>query len=142
MPQARGQYQVKADPPFVPGNEAAGEVSEIGERVSSLARGDKVIVLRRGGGYASESMAEEQLCVKVPRASADLVEAAALLVNYGTAHLALSRRAALQPRETVLVTAAAGPLPALALPLPQPQPSPSPSPSRQPQPQPQPQPER
>ena len=108
MPQARGQYQVKAEPPFVPGNEAAGEVSEIGERVSSLARGEKVIVLRRGGGYASESVADEQLCIKVPSASADLVEAAALLVNYGTAHLALSRRAALQPHETVLVTAAAG----------------------------------
>jgi NADPH2:quinone reductase len=108
LPQARGQYQVKAEPPFVPGNEAAGEVSEIGERVSSLARGDKVIVLRRGGGYASESVADEQLCIKVPSASADLVEAAALLVNYGTAHLALSRRAALQPHETVLVTAAAG----------------------------------
>ena len=104
-------------------------MSEIGERVSSLARGDKVIVLRRGGGYASESVAEEQLCVKVPSASADLVEAAALLVNYGTAHLALSRRAALQPRETVLVTAAAGPRPC---PRPSPSPSPCPSPSLSP----------
>ena len=108
--QARGQYQDKADPPFVPGNEAAGEVCELGDDVTSLVLGDRVICLRRGGGYASETVSDERLCFKVPSASADLTEAAALLVNYGTALLALSRRAQLMPDETVLVTAAAGTL--------------------------------
>ena len=40
--------------------------------------------------------------------SVDLAEGAALPIAYGTAHLALTRRARLAPGETVLVTAAAG----------------------------------
>ena len=32
-----GQYQVKTPPPFVPGNEAAGVVAAIGNKVSRLA---------------------------------------------------------------------------------------------------------
>ena len=108
--QARGQYQDKAEPPFVPGNEAAGEVCEVGEGVKTLAIGDRVICLSRGGAYASETVADARTCLKLPpsAASADLAEAAALLVNYGTAHLALTSRAHLQSGETVLVTAAAG----------------------------------
>ena len=108
--QARGQYQDKAEPPFVPGNEAAGEVCEVGEGVETLAIGDRVICLSRGGAYASETVADARTCLKLPpsAASADLAEAAALLVNYGTAHLALTSRAHLQSGETVLVTAAAG----------------------------------
>lgn len=108
--QAKGLYQDKAEPPYVPGNEAAGEVSEVGADVTHLARGDRVICLSRGGAYAAETVADARQCLKLPpaAASADLAEAAALMVNYGTAHLALSRRARLQPGESVLVTAAAG----------------------------------
>lgn len=108
--QARGQYQEKAEPPFVPGNESAGEICEVGEGVDSLSIGDRVICLSRGGSYATEAVADAQTCVKLPDAAknADLAEAAALMCNYGTAHLALSARANLQAGETVLVTAAAG----------------------------------
>ena len=52
--QVRGQYQVKAEPPFVPGNEAAGEVCELGEQVTTLALGDRVITLRRGARTITE----------------------------------------------------------------------------------------
>ena len=108
--QARGLYQDKAEPPFVPGNEAVGEVSEVGEGVTGLAVGDRVICLSRGGSYASETLADFRQCIKLPAAaaSADLAEAAALMINYGTAHLALESRARLREGETVLVTAAAG----------------------------------
>ena len=94
----------------MPGNELAGEVCEIGEGVSSYALGDRVICLNRGGAYASETIADASACLKLPsdKPSVDLCEAAALLVNYGTAHLALTSRAQMQPGESLLVTAAAG----------------------------------
>jgi len=40
--------------------------------------------------------------------SLDLCEAAALMINYGTAHLALTTRGQMSQGETLLVTAAAG----------------------------------
>ena len=108
---AKGLYQDRSEPPFVPGNELAGEVVAIGDGVHGrFAVGDRVISLARGGAYASEATVSASHCLKLPAsaASKDLAEAAALLCNYGTAHLALSHRARLQPGETVLVTAAAG----------------------------------
>lgn len=109
--QARGEYQDVAEPPFVPGNEAAGQVTEVGAAAASaFAVGDRVICVSRGGAFASELVADARQCLKLPAAaaSADLAEAAALLCNYGTAHLALSKRANLAAGETVLVTAGAG----------------------------------
>jgi len=108
--QARGEYQDRADPPFVPGNEAAGEICEVGPQVDSLKVGDQVVCIQRGGSYSEESVAKATVCFRLPEQtrSMDLAEAAALLCNYGTAHLALTKRAQLQPGETVVVTAAAG----------------------------------
>jgi len=109
--QARGEYQDVAEPPFVPGNEAAGQVTEVGAAAASaFAVGDRVICVSRGGAFASELVADARQCRKLPAAAAaaDLAEAAALLCNYGTAHLALSKRANLAAGETVLVTAGAG----------------------------------
>jgi len=112
--QVRGKYQEKRDPPFVPGNECAGEVSELGAgcEESGLQLGDRVICLARGGGYAGETLVPWSECVPLGRSpaakAAELSEAAALLLAYGTAHLALNRRAQARAGETVLVTAAAG----------------------------------
>jgi NADPH2:quinone reductase len=107
--QTRGQYQEVKEAPFCPGNECAGEVCEVGEG-SHLKIGDLVICLARGSAYASECIADSRACIKLPpaAASADLAEAAALLVNYGTAHLALEDRAGMKAGESVLITAAAG----------------------------------
>lgn len=112
--QVRGLYQEKKDPPFVPGNECAGEVEELGAGCedSALQVGDRVVSLARGGGYGSSTVVPWQFCVPLgssPEAkAADLSEAAALLLAYSTAHLALTRRARVQAGETLLVTAAAG----------------------------------
>ena len=108
--QTRGQYQDVAEPPFVPGNEAAGEICEVGDGVDHLSVGDAVVCLSRGGAFASETTVDARTVLKLPSqaVSPDFAEAAALLCNYGTAHLALSQRAHLQPGETVLITAAAG----------------------------------
>lgn len=112
--QVKGKYQEKQEPPFVPGNECAGEVCEVGANCedSGMQVGDRVICLSRGGAYASHTVARWQSCVPLGRcpavAAADLDEAAALMVAYGTAHLALVRRANVQKGQTLLVTAAAG----------------------------------
>jgi NADPH:quinone reductase-like Zn-dependent oxidoreductase len=107
--QTRGLYQEKKEPPFVPGNECSGEVCEVGPE-SNLKIGDKVICLARGNGYASHVVADTRACIKIPdyATNIDLEEAAGLLVNYGTAHLALTTHGNLKNNETVLVTAAAG----------------------------------
>ena len=39
----RGEYQVKPSPPFVPGLEVCGDVVEVGERVTHVAVGDRVL---------------------------------------------------------------------------------------------------
>eukprot|EP00755_Sulcionema_specki_P024305 Sspe_Gene.14834::Locus_5142_Transcript_1_1_Confidence_1.000_Length_1052::g.14834::m.14834/K00344/qor, CRYZ; NADPH2:quinone reductase len=108
--QIKGKYQEKADPPFVPGNECAGVVDAVGDEVDGLKQGDPVICINRGGGYATEIVAPSTSIIPIRNAPRDvnLHEAAALLISYGTAHLALTRRAALRKGETVLVTAAAG----------------------------------
>jgi NADPH2:quinone reductase len=86
-------------------------VSEVGYLASAAGFnvGDRVIAVCRGGTYASELQTDRRHCLKLPAAAAnaDLTEAAALLISYGTAHLAL-QRARLAEGETVLVTAAAG----------------------------------
>lgn len=38
----QGKYQYRAEPPFVPGAEVAGEVVEVGDQVSRLKVGDRV----------------------------------------------------------------------------------------------------
>ena len=48
-----GQYQVKREPPFIPGSEAAGVVVEMGPGVEHVAPGDRVMV---PGGFADEAV--------------------------------------------------------------------------------------
>src|SRR6266850_8080142 len=51
---AAGEYQLKPELPFIPGMEAAGEVTEIAG-VEGIAVGDRVIVKLRHGGYSDEA---------------------------------------------------------------------------------------
>ncbi len=102
-----GQYQVKTEPPFVPGNEAAGVVSAIGKDVTRFKVGDKVIVMPRGGAFAEQCVADEVLSMPLPE-GLDFEQAAGFSVTYGTSYHALKQSADLQPGETVLVLGAAG----------------------------------
>ena len=49
----RGQYQYKPNLPFVPGNECAGVVVEVGGSVDGLSVGDRVLALVGTGAYGS-----------------------------------------------------------------------------------------
>lgn len=101
-----GQYQLKLEPPFIPGTEVAGVVRSAPEG-SGFAVGDRVFGPVLLGGYAEQAVIGMSSVLRTP---AELVDAQAvsLLVNYITMFFALRRRAALQPGETVLVLGAAG----------------------------------
>src|SRR5437870_2402743 len=54
-----GKYQFKPTPPFTPGGEIAGVVKAIGEGVTKVKPGDRVVALAPFGGYAEELIANE-----------------------------------------------------------------------------------
>ncbi|MDP6350874.1 MAG: NADPH:quinone oxidoreductase family protein [Alphaproteobacteria bacterium] len=103
----QGKYQVKPTPPFAPGMEVAGVVSECGAGVETCAPGDRVIGMMSYGGLAEQAVVEAARVVPMPD-SMDFVSGAAFPVVYGTSHVALDRRARLRPGEVLLVLGAAG----------------------------------
>ncbi|MDH4048960.1 MAG: NADPH:quinone oxidoreductase family protein [Gammaproteobacteria bacterium] len=102
-----GKYQIKTEPPFVPGNEAAGVVSAIGGKVSRFSVGDRVIITPKGGAFAEKCLAEEAHTMPLP-AGLDFEQGAGFSVTYGTSYHALKQSANLARGETVLVLGAAG----------------------------------
>ena len=102
----RGEYQLRLEPPFIPGMEIAGVVRSAPED-SQYQPGQRVTALSMLGGWA------ERVAVPVANLMAtpdglDDAESVALLGNYQTMYFALARRGALRPGETVLVLGSAG----------------------------------
>jgi NADPH2:quinone reductase len=104
--QARGLYQAAADPPYVPGVEAAGVVRAAPEG-SGLRAGDRVAAMTQGGGWAELAVAAPEHTFPLPGAL-DFAQGAGLVLNYHTALFALLTRGRLRAGETVLVHGAAG----------------------------------
>jgi NADPH2:quinone reductase len=102
-----GQYQLKTPPPFIPGNEAAGVVTAIGDGVSRFAVGDKVIVMLRGGAFAEKCAADQNLVFPLPD-QLSFEQGAGFSVTYCTSYHALKQSAQLKAGETLLVLGAAG----------------------------------
>jgi NADPH:quinone reductase len=102
-----GKYQFKPDLPFSPGGEAAGTVSAVGEGVSSVSVGDRVIALSGHGAFAEKWLVPAVSVAPIPP-GLDSVSAAAFGLTYGTSYYALKDRARLQAGETLLVLGAAG----------------------------------
>lgn len=102
-----GQYQVKTPTPFVPGNEAAGVISALGDGVTRYAVGDKVIVNCMGGAFAEKCVADVNATARLPE-DLSFEQGAGFSVTYGTSAHALKQSASLQRGETVLVLGAAG----------------------------------
>ena len=103
----KGKYQDTPQPPFTLGMEVCGTVAALGEGVTGLSQGDRVVVFGGQGGLAEYGVFPAERCRPVPASMAD-AEAAGFMVAYGTSHLALTRRARLQEGETLLVLGAAG----------------------------------
>src|SRR3546814_8585572 len=71
----QGKYQLKAQPPFVPGAGVTGTVLEVGEKVQHIKAGDAVAALINVGGVAEEAVASAAFCMPLPPGLA-LAEAA------------------------------------------------------------------
>jgi NADPH2:quinone reductase len=101
------KYQVQPALPFTPGSEAAGEVISVGEGVTHVKAGDRVIAFSGIGSFAEELLAPADKVVPMPPEMSFEV-AAAFTLTYGTSWHAVRDRAALKPGETMLVLGAAG----------------------------------
>lgn len=108
-----GRYQLRVPPPFIPGTEVAGTV-RAAPAGSGFAPGDRVYGATLLGGYAEQALIPPAAAVRTP-AELDDAQAVSLPVNYHTAYFALTRRAALQAGETVLVLGSAGGLGSAAI---------------------------
>ena len=102
-----GKYQFKPPFPFSPGGEAAGVISAVGENVSHLNVGDRVMALTGWGSCAEQIAVPAYNILPMPDAM-DFTTAAAFSMTYGTAIHALKQRGALQAGETLLVLGASG----------------------------------
>lgn len=103
---SRGLYQTKPPLPFVPGVEVAGTVKSA-PGGSGFTTGDRVMAVTMIGGFAEVAVAPTALTCPLPD-QFSMEQGAGLILNYHTAHFALTRRAGLTPGETVVVHGAAG----------------------------------
>jgi NADPH:quinone reductase len=97
-------------PPYIPGMDAAGEISEVAADAPWQA-GDRVMAIvvpsgPRGGAYADEIVVPAESVVRIPQ-GADFPAASTLLMNGLTARLALDQLG-LSSGQTIAVTGAAG----------------------------------
>jgi len=102
-----GKYQHKPARPFIPGFDAAGVVSAIGEGVSRVAVGDHVLTLLHHGAFATRVTAPEHGVWRMPEAMS-FEHGAAFGLAYLTAYISLIENARAQAGETVLITGASG----------------------------------
>ena len=103
----QGKYQIKPDHPFSPGLESAGVIDAVGDGVSRLKAGDRVMSYANFGSHAEFQVVPEAAVHIIPD-SMDFEAAAGFPVAYGTSHVGLDHRGRLQAGETLLVHGAAG----------------------------------
>jgi len=103
----QGRYQYKPPLPYVPGGEIAGVVDAIGSEVRHVSVGERVVTWQFGGGLSECTVVAADEVEPIPLAL-DFTNAAAMLVDYQTAHYALFERGRIRAGETVLVAGAAG----------------------------------
>ncbi len=100
-----GKYQVRIPPPFIPGNEIAGEVIAAGDG-APFSPGQRVSGTTFGA-FAEQALLEAGQAVLVPD-DADFASAAAFGVTYRTAYHALRSTAEVAEGDWVVVLGAAG----------------------------------
>jgi len=103
----QGGYQMKPAVPFVPGGEIAGVVSAVGEGVTRVQVGERVMAMTGFGAFAEQVVVAASSLDSVPDALA-FSQAAAFIQSYCTAWFALTRRVTLNDGDWVLVLGAGG----------------------------------
>ena len=102
------KYQFKAVPPYIPGGEVAGVVTEVGDGVDGWTVGDRVVGgLGTIGGFAELAAVPARGARRVPDA-VDLDVVAGLNYAYGTGLYGLKHRGDVRAGETMLVLGAGG----------------------------------
>ena len=101
------KYQIQPSLPFSPGAEVAGDVLSVGEGVTHVKAGDKVVSFCGVGGFAEEVIAPASVTMPMPP-GVPYPLAAIFSLAYGTSWHAVRDRAALQAGETMLVLGASG----------------------------------
>jgi NADPH2:quinone reductase len=104
---AEGGYQVTPPTPFIPGSECAGLVAAVGEGVTDVAVGDKVVASSFGGIFA-DLVNVRRMAVKPMPERMSFAQAAVFPVSYFTSWYALAERGELKAGETLLVLGAGG----------------------------------
>ncbi|TDF83449.1 NADPH:quinone oxidoreductase family protein [Pseudomonas sp. H9] len=102
-----GKYQFQPPLPFSPGGEAAGIVRAVGEKVTTLKVGDRVMALTGWGSFAEQVAVPAYNVLPIPE-QMDFTHAAAFSMTYGTSMHALQQRGQLKAGETLLVLGASG----------------------------------
>jgi len=93
--------------PFIPGNEGAGEVVEVGEGVKNFKLGDRVAYVVVLGAYAEEVIVPAQNAVRLS-GSITYETAAAIILKGLTAQYLLRQTFPVHTGQTILIHAAAG----------------------------------
>ncbi len=101
------KYQIQPTLPFTPGSEVAGVVSALGEGVTNVKVGERVIAFCGLGGFAECVAVSAAGLIPIPPELDDATAAAFTLV-YGTSHHAVLDRGELKAGQTMLVLGAAG----------------------------------
>ncbi|MEE2999451.1 MAG: NADPH:quinone oxidoreductase family protein [Pseudomonadota bacterium] len=103
----QGKYQMWPDRPFVPGRDAVGVISGVGNDIETLKIGDRVACQVLWGAFGTKVCAPEAKVFKLPD-EVDFVSAAGMITTYNTAHVAVYERGNVQSGETVFITGASG----------------------------------
>lgn len=101
------RYQVTVPPPFVPGSEFAGVVTEVADGVTDVVVGDRVVGTAMVGAFAEEAVVASEAVWSIPPGVDDRL-AAAFGVAHRTAYHVLRSVADLQPGDELVVLGAGG----------------------------------
>ena len=103
--QRKGLYPLPL--PFTPGREVAGVVERVGQGVTAVRPGDRVVTETAVGGYAEHALVAAERVVPLPDGVSSRLAAAVMLQGLTAHYLAFSTYP-LRPGDTCLVHAAAG----------------------------------
>ena len=103
----RDLYQFKPERPYAPGGEIAGVVEAVGEGVSGVSVGDRVMAGIGNGGLAEKVAVPADRMFPVPE-GVPFEKAASLMMTYGTTIHGLKDRGHIKEGDTVLILGAAG----------------------------------
>jgi putative PIG3 family NAD(P)H quinone oxidoreductase len=105
--QRKGHYPPPPGESSILGLECAGTIEDIGSGVSGFTRGDRVLALLGGGGYAELAAAHADHVLRIPNGMS-FAAAACVCEAYITAHMNLIGNARLEDGETVLLHGGGG----------------------------------